>query len=137
MKNFKKGFTLIELLVVIAIIAVLSAVVLVSVGSSREKANAASTKKTLSVLKPAISLCCEGNSSNSLLTVPGGNVCSSPISATLPSWEVLKASGSSYTPSLCSLVDPYYTITLAGHSKAACNGTWTVSSAKVTAPTGC
>jgi prepilin-type N-terminal cleavage/methylation domain-containing protein len=44
MKNFKKGFTLIELMVVIAIIAVLTAVVLVSLNTSRSKANKAAFK---------------------------------------------------------------------------------------------
>ena len=40
-KKYSKGFTLVELLVVIAIIGILAAVVLVSLSSSRGKANRA------------------------------------------------------------------------------------------------
>ena len=43
----KKGFTLIELLVVIAIIGILSAVVLTSLNSSRERANDSARKSNI------------------------------------------------------------------------------------------
>ncbi len=46
-RNFKKGFTLIELLVVIAIIGILSAVVLASLNSARNKGADAAVRSNL------------------------------------------------------------------------------------------
>jgi type IV pilus assembly protein PilA len=63
-KNRSRGFTLIELLVVIAIIGVLSAVVLASLNTARNKGNDAAAKSNLSTVQTQAALDYDGNSNS-------------------------------------------------------------------------
>jgi len=60
-KDNKRGFTLIELLVVIAIIGILSSIVLVSLGSAREKARDVKIQGDLASITTALTLVIDDN----------------------------------------------------------------------------
>ncbi|MCL5782036.1 MAG: type II secretion system GspH family protein [Patescibacteria group bacterium] len=64
MKKQNKGFTLIELLVVIAIIGILASVVLVSLGSARQKGQDAKIQEQVSSIRAAAEIYAGNNNSN-------------------------------------------------------------------------
>ncbi len=70
-KNRSQGFTLIELLVVIAIIGILSAVVLASLNTARQKGNDAAIQSDLSTIQTQAEIYYGGTGANSYGTVAG------------------------------------------------------------------
>ena len=70
-KNRSQGFTLIELLVVIAIIGILSAVVLASLNTARQKGNDAAIQSDLSTIQTQAEIYYGGTGANSYGTVTG------------------------------------------------------------------
>jgi prepilin-type N-terminal cleavage/methylation domain-containing protein len=133
----KKGFTLIELLIVIAIIGILAGIVVGVTGGGRVKAATKATRASLSGLRSAIGLCCQVTT-NTLLTSPGGDVCSSSINIYLPTAQQLNAGGVTYSVSgQCSAAEPGYTVSLSGHPNSNCNGNWTVTITRFIPPTNC
>jgi prepilin-type N-terminal cleavage/methylation domain-containing protein len=74
MKYSRKGFTLIELLVVIAIIGILSAVVLASLNSARNKGSDAAIKSTINNMRAQAALYYDGTG-NQQYDTGTNNVC--------------------------------------------------------------
>ena len=70
--NFKKGFTLLELLIVVAIIGILTAVVLVSLNTSRTKTADAAVKANLDIIRSQAELFYADNAESYL--PPGGTL---------------------------------------------------------------
>ncbi len=77
-----RGFTLIELLVVIAIIGILSAVVLASLNTARQKGSDAAIKSDLGTIRTQASL--DYTSNNNSYTPGGASVGSLTTAATAP-----------------------------------------------------
>jgi prepilin-type N-terminal cleavage/methylation domain-containing protein len=69
----KKGFTLIELLVVIAVIGLLASIVLVSMGSARQKARDARRQADIRQIGTAMEFYYSDNSEKYLSTTGGAN----------------------------------------------------------------
>ena len=72
MQKFKKGFTLIELLVVIAIIGILSAIVLASLNTARNKGKDASAKASMSSIRASAEIYYNGTGANTYGTAGAG-----------------------------------------------------------------